>query len=83
MKDTRGFWTANYWGAVSIGYNAGLVSNPPKTFADLTKPEYKNKVAMNGSPLTSGSALAGVFAAALANGGSLRDISPGIEWFAE
>src|SRR5512147_2319885 len=51
MKDTRGYWTGDYWGAVSIGYNAGLVSTPPKTFADLLKPEYKNKVALNGSPL--------------------------------
>jgi putative spermidine/putrescine transport system substrate-binding protein len=82
MKDTRGYWTGDYWGAVSIGYNAGLVSNPPKTFADLTKPEYKNKVAMNGSPLTSGSAIAGVFAAAIANGGSLNNVSPGVDWFA-
>ena len=46
------------------------------------KPEYKNKVAMNGSPLTSGSAIAGVFAAALANGGSLSNVSPGIDYFA-
>jgi len=83
MKDTRGYWTGDYWGAISIGYNAGLVSNPPKTFADLLKPEYKNKVAMNGSPLTSNSAIAGVFAAALANGGSLSNISPGIDWFAK
>ena len=30
---------------------------------------------MNGSPLTSGSAIAGVFAAALANGGSLTNVS--------
>ena len=82
MKDTRGYWTGDYWGAVSIGYNAGLVSNPPKTFADLMKPEYKNKVAMNGSPLTSGSAIAGVFAAAIANGGSLSNVSPGIDYFA-
>ncbi len=82
MKDTRGYWTGDYWGAVSIGYNAGLVSNPPKTFADLTKPEYKNKVALNGSPLTSNSAVAGVFAAAIANGGSLSNVSPGIDWFA-
>ena len=82
MKDTRGYWTGDYWGAVSIGYNAGLVSNPPKTFADLMKPEYKNKVAMNGSPLTSGSAIAGVFAAAIANGGSLSNVSPGIDCFA-
>ena len=83
MKDTRGYWTGDYWGAVSIGYNAGLVSNPPKTFADLMKPEYKNKVAMNGSPLKSGSAIAGVFAAAIANGGSLSNVSPGIDWFAK
>jgi len=82
MKDTRGFWTGDYWGAISIGYNANLVSNPPKTFADLTKPEYKNKVAMNGSPLTSNSAVQGVMAAALASGGSLSNISPGIDYFA-
>ena len=83
MKDTRGFWTGNYWGAISIGYNANLVSNPPKTFADLLKPEYKNKVALNGSPLQSGSAIGGVFAAALANGGSLSNVGPGIDWFAK
>jgi len=83
MKDTRGFWTGDYWGAISIGYNTGLVSTPPKTFKDLLKPEYKGKVALNGSPLTSGSAIAGVFAAALANGGSLNDVGPGIDWFAK
>ncbi len=81
MKDTRGFWTGDYWGAISIGYNASLIQNPPKTFADLTKPEYKNKVAMNGSPLTSNSAVAGVYAAALASGGSLSNIAPGIDYF--
>ena len=70
MKDTRGYWTGDYWGAISIGYNASLVKTPPKTWADLLKPDYKGKVALNGSPLTSGSAVAGVFAAALANGGS-------------
>ena len=65
IKDTRGLWMGDYWGSVTIGYNANLVKNPPKTFADLLKPEYKNQVALNGSPLTSGSAIAGVFAAAL------------------
>ena len=83
MKDTRGYWTGDYWGAISIGYNGNLVSNPPKTFADLLKPEYKGKVALNGSPLTSGSAVAGVFAAALANGGSLNNVGPGIDFFAK
>jgi putative spermidine/putrescine transport system substrate-binding protein len=83
MRNTHGWWTGDYWGSITIGYNANLVSNGPKTFADLLKPEYKNKVAMNGSPLTSGSAIAGVFAAALANGGSLSNVAPGIDWFAK
>ncbi len=83
MKDTRGYWTGDYYGAVSIGYNANIVKTPPKTFQDLLKPDYKGQVAMNGSPLTAGSAVAGVFAAALANGGSLNDITPGIDFFAK
>jgi len=83
MKDTRGYWTGDYWGAISIGYNANLISTPPKTFADLLKSDYKGKVAMNGSPLTAGSAVAGVFAAALANGGSLNNVQPGIDFFAK
>ena len=83
MKDTRGYWTGDYYGAISIGYNANIIKTPPKSFADLLKPDYKGKVALNGSPLTSGSAVAGVFAAALANGGSLNDVGPGIDWFAK
>jgi putative spermidine/putrescine transport system substrate-binding protein len=81
LKDTRGFWMGDYWGAVSIGYNKSLVSNPPKTWKDLLKPEYKGKVAMNGSPLSSGSAIAGVFAATLGAGGTLSDVGPGIDFF--
>jgi putative spermidine/putrescine transport system substrate-binding protein len=83
MKDTRGYWTGDYWGAVSIGYNANLISTPPKTWQDLLKPDYKGKVALNGSPLTSGSAVAGVFAAALGNGGSLSNVQAGIDLFAK
>jgi putative spermidine/putrescine transport system substrate-binding protein len=82
LKDTRGFWMGDYWGAVSIGYNKSLISNPPKTWKDLTKSEYKGKVAMNGSPLSSGSAIAGVFAATLGAGGTLSDVGPGIDFFA-
>jgi putative spermidine/putrescine transport system substrate-binding protein len=82
MKDTRGYWWGDYYGAVSIGYNQNIVSNPPKSFADLLKSDYKNKVALNGSPLTSNSAVAGVFAASIANGGSLNDVGPGIDYFA-
>jgi putative spermidine/putrescine transport system substrate-binding protein len=83
MKDTRGYWTGDYYGAISIGYNANIIKTPPKSFADLLKPDYRGKVALNGSPLTSGSAVAGVFAAALSNGGSLSNVGPGIDWFAK
>jgi putative spermidine/putrescine transport system substrate-binding protein len=81
MKDARARWYGDYWGAISIGYNEDLVKPAPKTFKDLLKPAYKNKVALNGNPLTSNSAVSGVFAAALANGGSLNNVSPGIDFF--
>src|SRR5204863_16023 len=35
MKDTRGFWTGDYWGAISIGYNASIVKTAPKTWEEL------------------------------------------------
>ena len=82
MKDGRGYWVGDYWGVISFGVNTDVVWNVPKTWADLLKPEYRNRVALNGSPLSSGSAVAGVFSAALANGGSLSDIGPGIDFFA-
>jgi putative spermidine/putrescine transport system substrate-binding protein len=83
MKDTRGLWWGDYWGAVSIGYNKSLVPNPPKTWKDLLKSEYKGKVALNGSPLLSNSAVAGVIAASIGNGGSVKDVGPGIDYFAQ
>src|SRR5438105_3878251 len=83
MKDTRGFWTGDYWGAISIGYNSSIIKTAPKTWKDLLGSEFKGKVALNGSPLTSGSAIAGVFSAALANGGSLNDVGPGVDFFAQ
>ena len=83
MKDGRGFWVGDYWGVVSFGVNTAVVSNVPRSWKDLLKPEYRNKVALNGSPLTSGSAVAGVYSAAIANGGGLNDINPGIDFFAQ
>jgi putative spermidine/putrescine transport system substrate-binding protein len=82
MKDAEGHWVADYWGVIAFGANEKVVA-APKAWADLKKPEYKGKVALNGDPRESGSALAGVTACALANGGSLEDISAGIDFFAE
>ncbi|MCW2877421.1 MAG: transporter substrate-binding protein [Sphaerisporangium sp.] len=81
QKDASGTWFNDYGGYVSIGCDAKRIKQCPQTFADLMKPEYKGKVALNGNPTKSGSAFAGVFAASLANGGSFDDIQPGLEFF--
>jgi putative spermidine/putrescine transport system substrate-binding protein len=82
LKDADGAWAGDYWGAVSLAANT-KVAPLPQTWADLKKPAYKGKVALNGDPRESGSAFAGVFAASVANGGSLDDIQPGIDFFKE
>ncbi|MDX3532908.1 extracellular solute-binding protein [Streptomyces sp. MB09-01] len=83
QKDRHARWYNNYGGYVSIGCDAKRVKTCPSTFADLRRPEYKGQVALNGDPTKSGSAFAGVYAAALANGGSFDNIQPGIDFFAE
>src|SRR5213082_750147 len=44
MKDSRARWSGDYWGAISIGYNQGLVKPAPKSFKDLLGSAYRNKV---------------------------------------
>ena len=82
-KDANGAWVNDYGGFVSIGCNAKLVAACPTTLADLAKPEYRGQIALNGDPTQSASAFAGVWAGALANGGSLQDIAPGVSWWGE
>jgi putative spermidine/putrescine transport system substrate-binding protein len=48
---------------------------------DLTAPQYKGAVALNGDPTAAGAAFSGVVMAALANGGSADDIAPGVDLF--
>jgi putative spermidine/putrescine transport system substrate-binding protein len=80
-KDSGGAWVNDYGGFMSIGCNASLVPVCPTTFADLAKPEYAGKIALNGDPTQAAAAFAGVWAAALANGGSLDDITPGVTYW--
>jgi putative spermidine/putrescine transport system substrate-binding protein len=82
-KDPNGAWVNDYGGFMSIGCNTSLVPACPTTFADLGKPEYAGKVAINGDPTQAAAGFAAVWAAALANGGSLDDITPGIDFFGE
>jgi putative spermidine/putrescine transport system substrate-binding protein len=80
-KDTNGQWFADYGGYVAIGYDSAKVKTPPTSFADLLKPAYKNQVAINGNPTQASAAFSAVFASALASGGSLDNITPGVSYF--
>ncbi|WP_045683581.1 ABC transporter substrate-binding protein [Martelella endophytica] len=83
MKDADGNWYGDYFGVISFVVNTNIVKNVPQSWSDLLKPEYKGQIALNGSPMGAAAAFSGVWAASLANGGSLDDIEPGIKFFAE
>ena len=80
QKEPTGLWFQDYGGFMSIGYDSSKV--PAITsFTDLEKPEFKGKVALNGNPKQANAALNGVMMANLAVGGTLDDISKGVDWF--
>jgi ABC-type Fe3+ transport system substrate-binding protein len=81
QKDPDGHWYNDYGGYISIGCNATVVKDCPKTFDQLLDPKYKGLVALNGNPTQAAAAFGGVWAASLANGGSLDDIAPGVDFF--
>ncbi|HEX8199592.1 MAG TPA: extracellular solute-binding protein, partial [Isosphaeraceae bacterium] len=83
QKDPDGHWYNDYGGYISIGCNATVIAECPTSFADLLDPQYAGQVALNGNPTQAAAAFSGVWAASLANGGSLDDIGPGIDFFAQ
>ena len=83
MKDGRGFWTGDYWGVIAFGTNQSIVDKPPTDVGDLLSSNFNHKVALNDDPRKANAAFSGVFAAALANGGSLSNITPGVDFFAK
>jgi putative spermidine/putrescine transport system substrate-binding protein len=83
LKDPEGYWYGDYYGALAFMVNTDVVKNVPQDWADLLKPEYAGQVALAGDPRTSNQAIQSVYAAALANGGSLDDAAPGLDFFAK
>jgi putative spermidine/putrescine transport system substrate-binding protein len=82
-KDPDGYWWGDYYGVLAFEVNTAVVANVPQDWADLLKPEYAGQVALAGDPRVSNQAIQAVYAAALANGGSLDDPQPGLDFFAE
>ncbi|MET0896350.1 MAG: ABC transporter substrate-binding protein [Mycobacterium sp.] len=80
FKDPDGTWVNDYGGYMSVGYDSSKVPDVAD-LADLLKPEFAGKVALNGDPTTASAAANGVLMAAIANGGSADDIAPGVEFF--
>jgi putative spermidine/putrescine transport system substrate-binding protein len=80
-KDPDGYWIGGYYGVMAIIVNTDVVKNVPANWSDLLKPEYKGQIALSGDPRSSNQAIQAVFAAALANGGSLDNAQPGLDFF--
>jgi putative spermidine/putrescine transport system substrate-binding protein len=80
LKDPNGTWVNDYGGYMSVGYDSSKVP-APTAFADLLKPPYKGKVALNGDPTKAGAAFAGVQMASLASGGTAGDVAKGVDFF--
>jgi putative spermidine/putrescine transport system substrate-binding protein len=80
-NDPDGFYFVDYSGVMVFEINSDVVKELPKTFKDLLDPKYKGQIALAGDPRASNQAAQTVYAAALANGGTLDNIQPGLDYF--
>jgi putative spermidine/putrescine transport system substrate-binding protein len=82
-KDPDGAWYGDYYGVLAFETNRGAGARPPTDWADLLEPRYADQIGLAGDPRLSGQAIETVYAAALANGGSLDNAKPGLDFFAK
>ncbi len=80
-KDPDGHWYGDYYGVLAFEVNSDVIKNVPQDWADLLKPEYKGQIALSGDPRVSAQAQMSVYAAAFANGGSVDNVQPGLDFF--
>ncbi|MET3291138.1 UNVERIFIED_CONTAM: putative spermidine/putrescine transport system substrate-binding protein [Brevibacillus sp. OAP136] len=79
-KDDKGNWLVAYQGTIAVLTDKKLVKNPPKSWDDLLKGDYKVVV---DDVAKSNQAQMTVLAASLAHGGNEGNIQPGLDYFAE
>ncbi len=84
-KDAEGYWYGDYYGVMAFEVNADMVKNPPKSWADLMKPEFANLVALSGDPRTGNESIMSIYAAGLAAGAKPGADAgkAGLDFFAE
>jgi putative spermidine/putrescine transport system substrate-binding protein len=82
FREASGKWFTIHTLNIAFLVNKALVKTVPTSWADLLKPEYKNAVVYL-DPRSTGVGQVMVFAAAYANGGSVDNIKPGIDFLAK
>ncbi len=82
-KDPEGYWYGDYYGVLAFLVNTDVQPKVPQDWSDLLAADYKGQVALSGDPRTANQAIQSVYAAALANGGSLDNAQPGLDFFAK
>ncbi|SDB85898.1 extracellular solute-binding protein [Acinetobacter boissieri] len=80
FKEGNGQWFTVHSLTVAILVNKKLVKNVPESWADLQKPEYKNSIVYQ-DPRTTGQGQVVVLTANLSQGGTMKNINPGVEYF--
>lgn len=80
FKDANGQWFTVHSLTVAILVNKKLVKHVPQSWADLQKPEYKNSIVYQ-DPRTTGQGQVVVLAANMSQGGDMKNINPGAEYF--
>ncbi|HLQ15338.1 MAG TPA: ABC transporter substrate-binding protein [Candidatus Eisenbacteria bacterium] len=82
LKAPTGAWFSSYGGYMGIGYDSARVPGGTITsVSDLLGPGYKGRVALPGDPTKSNQALNALIMASVANGGSIDDVSKGVDFF--
>ncbi|MCG6567600.1 ABC transporter substrate-binding protein [Tessaracoccus sp. ZS01] len=80
QKEETGLWVSDYTGVMVVGYNKTLFGEIT-SLDELTDEKFAGTVALNGKPAEAGAAFNGFLLANLANGGSMEDTQPGMDYF--
>jgi len=80
-NDPEGYFYVDYNGILVIEVNSDVVKDIPTSYMDLMDEKYEGQVAIAGDPRASNQAAQSVYAAAIANGGDLDNIQPGLDFF--
>mgnify|MGYP000303687989 CR=1 FL=1 len=81
FRQAKGEWFTIHTLNIAFIVNNKLIKTPPTSWAELMDPRYKNSVVYL-DPRSTGQGQVIAFAAAFANGGSMDDVMPGIDYLA-